>query len=42
MHETIAANIALGSPTASLDDIRIAARGAQTWLHGGYDWTQWP
>ena len=29
LHETIAENIALGTPTASLDDIRIAARGAQ-------------
>jgi ATP-binding cassette subfamily B protein len=29
LHETIAENIALGTPTASLDDIRMAARGAQ-------------
>lgn len=29
LHETIAANIALGTPEASRDDIRAAARGAQ-------------
>jgi ABC-type multidrug transport system fused ATPase/permease subunit len=29
LHETIAANIALGTPTATRDDIRLAARAAQ-------------